>query len=138
MNKIIKYLKNIVLLINTLLLVYLLTNVSSFSGLTQTYFFEFILYVVLTLTLFIKDIKNTKRHSPIVDDIKYNSILLLSQSIILFIVVRNYLDPNLFLTLVDNVISKSPGDRAIFLANNFIYLNIMNFCLVLYNYINNK
>ena len=135
MNKIINIVKNILLFANVLIIGYMVLNYASF-----VYDFardlNFFIYVLSTLMLVIFEIKKLKRKDPLVDDFKYNVMMLLTELMFLFIVYRNFYDPNLFMSVNEYGISTAGGIRSFFIINNFNYMNLMNIGLIAYYYIN--
>lgn len=141
MNKIIKYLKNIMLVVIFSFTIYFIYNFTSFT-INPINTTSFILYVITLLLLITFEIKKIKHKDPIANDLKYNSIFLLVEVLIIFLFIRNYTDPNLFVTPMDAMGEMNTviyyGSRSYFILNNLIYINIMNICLITYYFINKQ
>jgi hypothetical protein len=100
---------------------------------------NFIFFTVSTLTLFIIETKSIIKRQ-LIEDYKYNIAFIISQLVILFIILRNLFDPNLFLNF-DNLqlFTNEPSNmNSFFLINNYFYINILNICLLSIWFINKK
>lgn len=137
MNRIWNITKITTVSINLIFIILFLFNIEAFMF-DFTSSLNFIFFALSTLFLFILEIKYDVKDKTI--NKKYDIAFILSQLIILFIILRNLFDPNLFLnfnnlTLYSNQLYNI---NSFFLINNYIYINALNFLLLLSLYINRE
>lgn len=120
--------KNILFLINFILIIYILFNTNVYFD-KQSILLCGLLFILLIFI--IKDFKTKKI------DKHYNIIFSISQTIILIILLREIFDTRI-LTNHKNVYFKDTLNYSLYFWNNLIYLNIMYFCLITYRLLPNK
>jgi hypothetical protein len=137
MNNIIKIIKLLLIFVNSIFLMLFIFNYKSFAFDFITSI-NFILLAITTYILFFIESKNIFKKNIV--NSKYDIAFISSQLIILFIILRNMFDPNLFLNFNNFQLfsDESSNINSFFLINNYFYINILNLCLIIILYVNKE
>ncbi len=133
----IKFIKLLLSLINVLFIIYFIGEYESF----MFDIFSSFNFLFLSLSIiFFFSIELYFAYKKIKLNSKYDLSFILVESIILFLILRNLYDPNFFLNFSQiTIYSELPsGINSFFLINNYIYINILNFCLLGIIFVNRK
>lgn len=125
----IKFIKLLLSFINVVFIIYFISKYESFmfDVFSSTNFiflsFSIISFFIIEIYFLRKSIKLNYR---------YDVSFILVESIVLFLILRNLYDPNFFLNFSEvTIYSELPsGINSFFLVNNYIYINILNLCLL--------
>lgn len=132
----IKFIKLLLSFINLVFIIFFISKnevfmFDAFIGLNFIFFSLSIMYFFAVEIYF--TYKKIKINS------KYDLSFILVESIILFLILRNLYDANLFLNFSDIIVQgEYTSVNSFFLINNYIYINILNFCLLGIIFVNRK
>jgi len=128
MNKTFKYIGNILFVINAITLFSFFTHILDFS------FIKITTCSIIVLVLLILEIIEFKKKDSILNDRKYNIIMLLVNMIVLVIFLRDRFDPLMPLgSIIDIASEYSPSSSGAFADYNAIFISIMYVGILIYN-----
>lgn len=133
MNKVVKVINTVLLFITAIVLFSSYTHILDFS------FIKITICSILVLVLFIKNIRQLKNKSKILNDKKYNIMFFLVNVIVLVIFLRDRFDPLIPIGSVMDLASEyNPSSVGAFADYNMIFISIMYAGILIYNLLNQE
>lgn len=131
MNKKMKIVNLVLLAIIFILMIVFYMNFGVIS-VPKVLFTDLILLILIILTLI-----EWKHKNPILDNCKYNIMLLFSNIITLIIIIRDHLDNYIILNSADKFVSFGfTSSGSMFIDNNLIFIIIIYIGILAFNILN--